>query len=81
MMPGSRQNGLSSGLSGAVTSYACNGFADLLPLRLCRIPREPRSSAAAVLRFAAARWVQSSDPSPVDRHEAASGGFGQRQEY
>lgn len=33
---------------------ARNGFADLFPLRLRRIPRGSTSSAAAVLRYAAA---------------------------
>jgi hypothetical protein len=43
-------SGLFCGWSGEGSSYACNGFADLLPLRPRRIPRAPRSSAAAVLR-------------------------------
>ncbi|MEK1851485.1 MAG: hypothetical protein AAAC48_06245 [Phyllobacterium sp.] len=38
------------GWSGAYPAFACNGYTDLLPLRLCRIPRETTSSAAAVLR-------------------------------
>jgi hypothetical protein len=39
-----------SGWSSANRPMASNSFADLLPQRLRRIPREPRSSAAAALR-------------------------------
>ena len=42
--------GLSSGGSDADRALPCNSFADLLPLRLRRIPRGTTSSAAAVLR-------------------------------
>ncbi|BAC53567.1 blr8302 [Bradyrhizobium diazoefficiens USDA 110] len=49
-------------------AYASNGFADLLPRRVPRLPRETRSSAIAVLRCAAALRVQAGRPSPLDRH-------------
>lgn len=64
------------GWSGAGPALACNGSADLLPLRLRRIPREATSSAAAVLRSrcgplaAAVRPVASRPPSRP--HWAAS---------
>ena len=50
LVPDTLPYGLSSGWSDAGLTLACNGSADLLPLRLCRIPRGTTSSAAAVLR-------------------------------
>lgn len=60
-----------------VRRFACNGFADLLPLWLRRIPRGTTSSASAVLRSAAVQWMQSADRRLTTAIEAAQGGFGQ----
>lgn len=65
--------GLSLGGSDAVRPMASNGFADLLPRRVPRLPREARSSAIAVLRCAAALRVQAGRPSPLDRHRGRIG--------
>ena len=50
LMPGTALHGLSSGWSDVGPAFACNGSANLLPLRLRRIPRGTTSLAAAVLR-------------------------------
>jgi len=55
---------------------ASNGSADLLPRRVPRLPREPRSSAAAALRCAAAlKGASRPDRRLTTAIEAALGGF------
>jgi hypothetical protein len=63
-----------NGGSGVGWPVASNGFAELLPLRLRRIPREPTSSAAAVLRAAPApAGCKPAEPPPGDHHRGRMG--------
>ena len=59
---GKSPDGLSYGLSGAGPPLARNGSANLLPRRGPRLPREPRSPAAAVLRSRSGLTVQAGRP-------------------
>ena|SRR5271166_642179 len=64
-----------------VRPQARNGSANLLPRREPRLPREPRSPAAAVLRSRSGLTVQAGRPvAPSTAIEAALGGFGNSQE-
>ena len=60
--PWKSPDGLSYGLSGAGPPLARNGSANLLPRRGPRLPREPRSPAAAVLRSRSGLTVQADRP-------------------
>ena len=74
--PWKSPDGLSYGLSGAGPPLARNGSANLLPRRGPRLPREPRSPAAAVLRSRSGLTVQAGRPvalrPPSRPHWAAS---------